>query len=826
MGVIPTTPDPLKATNAATAPPATQCKRDRCTRWKDLNEFGICGGHTCRSPGCKETKSHQDKLCKRHTEWSTDAVPKGWAKIKCGDHDVWLHLKLQIAKYSHPKVDAEWGLKPTRDSKIAVTKTKKGAPTNYYVTPQPNEMPEPWELVLAVPDNGTKLKDQSIGQEESGATRLFLNTADNSIQFSDPRPKKVAPGEIPLPAGWERAFDDEGDPFYRNVNTGVQTYDDPRVVLKPTPAMSLGIDDGSEPTWTTASPAPYSPPTSPPMSPQTSRATSRAPSPPLSPRPSAAKQLDFANNSTEPKTDEELVEEGEEGGNKLTRKGSVYSGFGDDVEGEAKDDAQSTSPSEPDVLNEQEHQEKQQQQQQQQQSVGSTQLSSDDTSTVTTVVKSKKTSGPQEPWEIGPCDVVEFKLIDDNLTFEDDIPEAVRNKIHNRYMDILPNPRTRINLPLIANDKTSIYVNANYVTGPNGDPKYYICAMGPKPTTVNNFWRMIWQEKPVAILMLTGLVEQGQPKCERYWPGVADGKTIRVHGDIRIITLKSVSRRGYVRSTIKAVGFDPKQRKRVSHTMEHFWYNTWPDHGVPRTATLPIYTDDTLAMLLECGDYLEKSKLSGPLLVHCSAGIGRSGTAIAIDHCMYNLRNNGKCDPLRSTAEIRNDRCALVQHPQQFKFVHAAAVRYCQKLGKKYKVEKIAKPLPGMTLSRNQEIEVRRKEKDAARRKAQNADVDSRLKIQTLSELSGELSLGSITYDGTEHEYVDPDSDGFMRLAVAIEAGFPRALFKLLDEDAAGIVTPAQFKEYQRRQMRDALKDALFSTDDGADDGNSEKDAV
>ena len=85
--------------------------------------------------------------------------------------------------------------------------------------------------------------------------------------------------------------------------------------------------------------------------------------------------------------------------------------------------------------------------------------------------------------------------------------------------------------------------------------RYYICAMGPKPTTVVNFWRMIWQEKPTVILMLTGLVEQGIPKCERYWPGIPDGKTMRQHGDIKLLTLKSTPRRGYVCSTIKARHF-------------------------------------------------------------------------------------------------------------------------------------------------------------------------------------------------------------------------------------------------------------------------------
>lgn len=109
-----------------------------------------------------------------------------------------------------------------------------------------------------------------------------------------------------------------------------------------------------------------------------------------------------------------------------------------------------------------------------------------------------------------------------------------------RYMDILPNPKTRVPLPVINSDPRTEYVNANYVRGPSGNPKHYICAMGPKPTTVDQYWRMLWQEKPLAIVMITGIVEKGQPKCERYWPGLADGKTIMSFDEnrIRIVTTK------------------------------------------------------------------------------------------------------------------------------------------------------------------------------------------------------------------------------------------------------------------------------------------------
>jgi hypothetical protein len=166
--------------------------------------------------------------------------------------------------------------------------------------------------------------------------------------------------------------------------------------------------------------------------------------------------------------------------------------------------------------------------------------------------------------------MVAFADLDDNLTWEDEIPECVRSKVYNRcvsaremasvrahalrhccfmltsvaatgrYMDILPNPETRVHLKILNDDPRTEYVNANFVRGPDGNPKHYLCAMGPKPTTVDQYWRMLWQEKPMAIVMITGIMEKGQAKCERYWPGLADGKTIMAFDDgrIRVVTTK------------------------------------------------------------------------------------------------------------------------------------------------------------------------------------------------------------------------------------------------------------------------------------------------
>ena len=125
---------------------------------------------------------------------------------------------------------------------------------------------------------------------------------------------------------------------------------------------------------------------------------------------------------------------------------------------------------------------------------------------------------------VAPLDTQRFKKISQNVQKHEAIPEPVRNKRYNRHMDVLPNPATRVQLPAINDDVTTSYVNANFIHGPDGNKQAYICAMGPLPASLKNWWRMVWQEKVTCILMATGLTEKGTKKCERYWaprPGVS-----------------------------------------------------------------------------------------------------------------------------------------------------------------------------------------------------------------------------------------------------------------------------------------------------------------
>eukprot|EP00730_Choanoeca_flexa_P017386 TRINITY_DN8366_c0_g1_i8.p1 TRINITY_DN8366_c0_g1~~TRINITY_DN8366_c0_g1_i8.p1 ORF type:complete len:791 (+),score=208.37 TRINITY_DN8366_c0_g1_i8:215-2587(+) len=270
-----------------------------------------------------------------------------------------------------------------------------------------------------------------------------------------------------------------------------------------------------------------------------------------------------------------------------------------------------------------------------------------------------------------PMDTKRFKSISQNVQKHEVIPQEVRNKRYNRHMDVLPNPATRVQLPAINNDVTTSYVNANYIHGPDGNSKAYICAMGPLPASLKNWWRMIWKEKVTCILMATGLTEKGNKKCERYW-APRPGQKVKV-ADMFVRTLALSQGEGYVRTLLEIEHNSGQSRK-----VMHFWYNTWPDHGVPRTEDGRADAGNLLYMIRDSKRSEAELNQGGPVLTHCSAGVGRSGTIIALDFACQLLENTGKVDLNQVVEEIRQDRVALVQHPAQYELAFEGMRLYAQ----------------------------------------------------------------------------------------------------------------------------------------------------
>ncbi|XP_019332697.1 tyrosine-protein phosphatase non-receptor type 5 isoform X2 [Alligator mississippiensis] len=246
---------------------------------------------------------------------------------------------------------------------------------------------------------------------------------------------------------------------------------------------------------------------------------------------------------------------------------------------------------------------------------------------------------------------------------EYDIPGLVRK---NRYKTILPNPHSRVCLTSTdQDDPLSSYINANYIRGYGGEEKVYIATQGPIVNTVSDFWRMVWQECSPIIVMITNIEEMNE-KCTEYWPEdqvTYEGIEITVNHVIqaddyrlRLITLKK----------------DEEVR-----TLKHYWYTSWPDQKTPDQAPA------LLQLVQEVEEAMQHAEQKNvPVIVHCSAGIGRTGCFIATSICCKELKNEGIVDILRTTCQLRLDRGGMIQTCEQYQFVHHVMSLYGKQLAR------------------------------------------------------------------------------------------------------------------------------------------------
>ncbi|XP_064488282.1 uncharacterized protein LOC135400367 [Ornithodoros turicata] len=230
------------------------------------------------------------------------------------------------------------------------------------------------------------------------------------------------------------------------------------------------------------------------------------------------------------------------------------------------------------------------------------------------------------------------------------------NRKKNRYKDILPYNCSRVVLSEYPGVPGSDYINANLIKGASGS-KAYIASQGPLPTTVMDFWRMIWECEVQVIVMACNEKESGKYKCERYWPN--EGET-KQYGNITVelVKWKQVCP-DFVLRTLKA------RCGQEERTICQFHYWTWPDHGVPTTVG-PIV--DLVRLVRDC-----QASEALPVLVHCSAGCGRTGTICAIDY-VWGLMRVGRLSDAFSLyqiiREMRMQRIAMVQTKEQYVLVH------------------------------------------------------------------------------------------------------------------------------------------------------------
>ncbi|KAF3841980.1 hypothetical protein F7725_023931 [Dissostichus mawsoni] len=245
-------------------------------------------------------------------------------------------------------------------------------------------------------------------------------------------------------------------------------------------------------------------------------------------------------------------------------------------------------------------------------------------------------------------------------SFEEASREHNREK--NRYPNILPYDHSRVLLSHLDGHLCSDYINASYIDGFK-EKNRFIAAQGPKLETLADFWRMIWEQKTATIVMLTNLKERKEDKCYQYWPE----KGCWMYGNIRV-AMEDVT--VLVDYTIRkfCVQYQGSDGPRAPRLVTQLHFTSWPDFGVPFS---PI------GML----KFLKKVKTvnptyAGPIVVHCSAGVGRTGTFIVIDSMIDMMHMEQRLDIFGSVSRIREQRCQLIQTDMQYSFIYQALLEY------------------------------------------------------------------------------------------------------------------------------------------------------
>ncbi|KAG8518046.1 Receptor-type tyrosine-protein phosphatase V, partial [Galemys pyrenaicus] len=235
--------------------------------------------------------------------------------------------------------------------------------------------------------------------------------------------------------------------------------------------------------------------------------------------------------------------------------------------------------------------------------------------------------------------------------------EHPANASKNRYPHVLPYDHSRVRLTKLDGEPHSDYINANFIPGYT-HPQEFIATQGPLKKTLGDFWRLVWEQQVHIIVMLTVGMENGRVLCEHYWP--ADPSPV-THGRITVHLLVEEPEDEWTKREFQLQHVAQRQRRRVKQLQ----FTTWPDHSTPEAPR------SLLAFVELVREQARAAQAAGPILVHCSAGVGRTGTFVALSRLLQQLEAEQTVDVFNAVYALRLHRPLMIQTPSQYIFLHS-----------------------------------------------------------------------------------------------------------------------------------------------------------
>ncbi|CAI9550679.1 unnamed protein product, partial [Staurois parvus] len=242
------------------------------------------------------------------------------------------------------------------------------------------------------------------------------------------------------------------------------------------------------------------------------------------------------------------------------------------------------------------------------------------------------------------------------------VARLLENKSRNRYRDVSPFDHSRIKLHREDND----YINASLIKMEEAQ-RSYILTQGPLPITCGHFWEMVWEQKSSGVVMLNRVIEKGSIKCAQYWPKKEDSPMVFDDANLKLTLLSEDIKSYYTIRVLELENLGTQETREILH----FHYTTWPDFGVPES---PASFLNFLFKVRESGCLNPEH---GPIVVHCSAGIGRSGTFCLADTCLLLMdkrKDPSSVDIKQVLLEMRKYRMGLIQTADQLRFSYLAVI--------------------------------------------------------------------------------------------------------------------------------------------------------